>query len=256
MLRSELVDAVLVDLGGGKDDAWVAAGLAREFVSVPFVGVAPLRASEGGLLARCAALGLAELLVDGVDDAVVHSALTSLLFTPRFATLFRAPPPELGLGSALQRAAWSRVVEAGGRVSRTSQLATALGVTREHLSRSFGRGAPPLKGVIDLVRLIVAAELARSPGYRVRDIAAVLGFATPSHLARSSARVAGCQPSVLAQRASAEIITHFVARHAGATSGRTARASLRGPASHPPWVAATGAGEAAAVPVVRAPSAS
>lgn len=213
---AELVDAVLVDLGLGSDDGWTAAALAREFTSTAFVAVAPLRASEGEMLARCAALGMAEILVDGVDDAVVKSVLGPLLFTGRFAAVLRTPPPALRLDSPLQRAAWARVVEGGGRIARTSELAGALNVTREHLSRSFGRGAP-LKGVLDLVRLIAAAELARSPGYRVRDIATVLGFATPSHFARSAARIAGRPPSELAALGAAELIAYFAARHVGGT---------------------------------------
>ena len=48
----------------------------------------------------------------------------------------------------------------GGRPVRTDLLARTLGVTREHLSRSFATaGAPNLKRIIDLVRVIAAAEL-------------------------------------------------------------------------------------------------
>lgn len=210
-LCSELVDWVLVDLGAGSDEGWAAAGLAREFVTTAFVAVAPLRASEGAMLARCAALGLADVLVDGVDDAALRGLLAPLGFTARFAAGMRTPPPSLALGSRLQRDAWVRLVEAGGRVTRTSDVAAALGVTREHLSRSFGRGAP-LKGVLDLVRVLVAAELSRCPGYAVHDIATVLGFATSSHLARTARRVAGCAPAALGAMSGGELIARFAAR--------------------------------------------
>lgn len=222
VLCSELVDAALVDVGGGAADAWLAAGLARSFASVPFVAVAPLRASEGEMLSRCVALGVADVLVDGVDDAAVKGILTPLLFTSRFAVLFGEPPPELGLASPLQRSAWACIVEAGGRMTRTAQLSAALGVTREHLSRRFGQGAPSLKAVIDLVRLIVAAELARNPGHQVRDIAAILGFATPSHFARTTTRIAGRPPSALIELSIDDLIAHFVERHAADRRGRRA----------------------------------
>ena len=210
-LCAELVDTVLVDLGAGTDDGWAAAGLAREFGSTAFVAAAPLRASEGAMLARCASLGLTDVLVDGVDDAALRGLVAPLGFTWRFAAGMRTPPPILELGSRLQRDAWVRLVEAGGRVTRTSEVAATLGVTREHLSRSFERGAP-LKGVLDLVRVLVAAELARSPGYAVQDIATVLGFATSSHFARTARRVAGCTPVGLSAMTGGELIARFAAR--------------------------------------------
>jgi AraC-like DNA-binding protein len=213
-LCAELVDAVLVDLGAGTDDGWAAAGLARDFGSTAFVAVAPLRASEGAMLARCASLGLADVLVDGVDDAALRGLVAPLGFTWRFAAGMRTPPPILELGSRLQRAAWVRLVEAGGRMTRTSEVAATLGVTREHLSRSFARAAP-LKGLLDLVRVLVAAELARSPGYAVQDIATVLGFATSSHFARTARRVAGCTPVGLGAMTGGELIARFAARRGG-----------------------------------------
>ena len=223
---AELVDAVLVDLGAGGDEARAAARLAREFSSLAFVALAPLRASEGEMLARCASLGIAEVVVDGVDDGALRELIAPLRFSARFAAALREPPPALALESPLQRAAWSRMVAAGGRVTRTSELAGALGVTREHLSRSFGAAAP-LKGVVDMVRLLVAAELARSPGYRVQDLAGVLGFATPSHFARSARRIAGCSATELARLGGAELIARFVERARAGEAGAMAAGGHR-----------------------------
>lgn len=221
VLRTELVDAVVVELSAGSEDAWSAAALARDFPTAPFLGAAPLRASEGSMLARCAALGMADVLVEGVDDAALKALLAPTLFTVRFASAFAEPPPALGLRDRLQLATWDRLVAAGGRLTRTSQLSAALDVTREHLSRTFGCGAPSLKAVIDLVRVLAAGELARNPGHQIRDVAEVLGFATASHLARATARVAGCTPSALAGTAAPAILARFAARHAGrvATGG-------------------------------------
>ena len=59
-----------------------------------------------------------------------------------------------------------------GRPGRTALLAKEVGVSREHLSRHFSSpGAPNLKRVIDLVRMISAAELAKNPGLDIRDVA-------------------------------------------------------------------------------------
>ena len=45
--RDALVDAAIVDVGGAQEETWRAAALAREFPSVPFFGLTPLRAAEG-----------------------------------------------------------------------------------------------------------------------------------------------------------------------------------------------------------------
>ena len=245
VMRAELVDAVLVDLGGGGDDAWAAAGLARAFTAAPFVAVSPLRASEGEMLARCCALGVADVLVDGVDDAAVRGVVAPLLFSVRFAEAFADPPPALGLDGPLPRGAWARIVEAAGRLTRTTPLAASLGVTREHLSRSFGGESTTLKRVIDLVRLLVAAELGRSPGYQIRDVAAVLHFATPSHLARAATRLVGVSPTGLAHTTGAELVAAFVSRQPGRRRSRQ-----QGAGDYDAWgpAGAAGAGRGAASP--------
>ncbi len=85
-----------------------------------------------------------------------------------------------------------------------------MGVTREHLSRSFAsRGAPNLKRVIDLVRLVAAAELAKNPGYDVRDVARVLDFASASHLSSTAQRVVGTRPASLARLRAVDLIERF-----------------------------------------------
>ena len=93
---------------------------------------------------------------------------------------------------------------------RTDAVAVALGVTREHLSRSFSaEGAPNLKRVIDLVRLVAAAELAKNPGYDLADVANVLEFASPSHLASTSQRVAGIRAASLTRLRTQDLLARF-----------------------------------------------
>jgi AraC-like DNA-binding protein len=93
---------------------------------------------------------------------------------------------------------------------RTDTIAAVVGVTREHLSRAFAAGsAPNVKRVIDLVRLIAAAELAKNPGYDIRDVALVLGFASASHLSTTAQRVVGMRPSSLARLRAVDLFERF-----------------------------------------------
>ena len=212
--RSSLVDAAIVDLAGAQEETWRAAALAREFPSVPFYGLTALRAAETPALAQCAALDLADVLVESVDDAVCRDLVLRHGFSTRFAAALDEPPPALSLDTPLQRAAWRGIVSWGGRPVRTQLLADGLGVTREHLSRTFAAdGSPNLKRVIDLVRLIAAAELSKNPGYDVRDVAAVLDFASSSHLSSTSQRVVGTRPASLARLRAVDLIDRFTKGH-------------------------------------------
>jgi AraC-like DNA-binding protein len=205
-----LIDAALVDLGATTDDAWRAARLARDFPSAAFFAVTPLRAADARTLAQCAELEFADVLVDGVDDGVARELVTPHTFRARFAAALHAPPPSLGLTTPLQLKAWSCIVEHGGMPVRTDTIAAVVGVTREHLSRAFAAGsAPNVKRVIDLVRLIAAAELAKNPGYDIRDVALVLGFASASHLSTTAQRVVGMRPSSLARLRAVDLFERF-----------------------------------------------
>jgi transcriptional regulator GlxA family with amidase domain len=102
------------------------------------------------------------------------------------------------------------VVAQAGRPVRTGVLAAELGVTREHLSRSFSaHGSPNLKRVIDLVRVVAAAELAKNPGLDLRDVAAVLAFASPSHLSTTAMRIAGTKPASLTRLRTVDLFERF-----------------------------------------------
>lgn len=220
-LRGALTDAVIVDVGAPTAETERAIALAREFPSVPFVGLAPLRGADGPALAACAGAEFADVFVDGVDDGAMRELLAPLYFTARFAAALHEPPPSLALGAPIQHAAWRRIVERGGRPVRTAELAAALGVTREHLSRSFAAAAAPnLKRVIDLVRLLAAAELCKNPGYDVRDVARVLGFASASHLSSTAQRIVGTKPASLARLRAVDLVERF-----GQGRGRSRRLS-------------------------------
>jgi AraC-like DNA-binding protein len=214
-LRTSLVDAVLVDLAGSTEEAWRVASLAAEFPSAAFIALTTLRPADAPSIAQHLAAGFADVLVEGSEDGVVRELVLRHGFTARFAAALDTPPPALGLVTPLQQAAWSAVVAAGGRPVRTATLAQGLDVTREHLSRSFSaEGAPNLKRVIDLVRLLAAAELAKNPGQELRDLAEILEFASPSHLATTVKRLTGTGVQSLARLRATDLGDRFARGHA------------------------------------------
>jgi AraC-like DNA-binding protein len=222
--RTALVDAAIVDVAPGTDECWRAAALAREFPSVPFFGLVSPRVADAPAIARCAALEFTDVLVESIDEPAIRELVVTQSFSARFCRALSEPPEALALDSELQRIVWRCIVVQGGRPVRTAALAQLLAVTREHLSRSFARdGGPNLKRVIDLVRLIAAAELAKNPGYDVRDIAQVLDFASSSHLSSTSQRIVGTRPASLARLRTVDLIERFTHGH-----GRS-----RGPVPNP-----------------------
>jgi AraC-like DNA-binding protein len=209
-LRTSLVDAVVVDTGAAQEETWKITALAAEHPSTAFFAVTALRVGDAGAVADCAQRDFAGVLIEGVDDRAARSLVLRAAFSTRFAVALREPPAGLRLASALQRKVWELVVSHAGRPVRTSAIAAGLGVTREHLSRSFAaNGSPNLKRVIDLVRVIAAAELAKNPGLDLRDVATVLGFASPSHLSTTAMRNAGTKPASLTRLRTIDILERF-----------------------------------------------
>ena len=231
--RSILVDAALVDIGSGTaatsaggesngngpmysglpqtDDTWKIGGLAHEYPSSPFFGITPLRATDAPAIARCASLEFCDILADGIDETVARDIVAPRTFSLRFVNALTRPPQALGLKTEMQLATWRSIITAAGRPVRTAMLAGEVGVSREHLSRHFSSpGAPNLKRVIDLVRMIGAAELAKNPGLDLRDVARILGFASSSHLAVTAQRVLGTRPASLSRLRTVDLIERFV----------------------------------------------
>ena len=209
LLRAELVDAAIVDAAAG-DEAWVAAAQASELPALPFLALVPARVADVGLLARVAAADMADVLLEGVDDRALAALVEPLRLTRRLAAALGEPPAALRLATPLQREVWAAIVSLAGRPATTADLAERFGVTREHLSRSFAvGGAPTLKRAMDLVRVCVAAELAKNPGYDVADVARILGFASSSHLATTTQRLVGTRPSSLARLRTVDLLERF-----------------------------------------------
>lgn len=208
--RRSLVDAAIVDFAHPVDETWGAAAMARDFPSVPFFALASLRVADAGAIARCAELDFADVLAEGMDDAALGEMVLVQAFTRRFGEALSAAAPELGLDTPLQQRAWRAVVSQGGRRLTTGEVAAQLHITREHLSRTFAAaGKPNLKRIIDLVRLIAAAELAKNPGHDVSDVARLLDFASANHLSTTAQRILGAKSASLARLRTADLIARF-----------------------------------------------
>ncbi len=218
-LRRDLIDAVVVDFVMAGDDAWTVAAKSVDFPSIPFFALVQSRATDGPTIARVAQLGFADVLTEQVDEDTAMALIAPYTYTTRFANALVDPPSSLGLVTEAQRQTWKNIIQHAGRPVTTTELAAVVGVTREHLSRNFAQGkGANLKRVIDLVRLLSAAELSKNPGYDIRDVAAILGFASSSHLAVTTHRIASTRPASLSGLRSVDLIERFVQ---GRTRSRT-----------------------------------
>jgi AraC-like DNA-binding protein len=208
--RTHFVNTALVEVAAD-DDAHGAAELAREYPSVPFLALTPFRPVDAPAIARCAELDFADVLADGTDDGLLGHALLAHGFSTRFAAALDTPPEPLALTSPLQRAAWRAIVAHAGQPVGSADIASSLGITREHLSRSFAAGgAPSLKRVIDFVRLLAAGELAKNPGYDLAAVARLTGFASAAKLSAHVTRLVRAQASALTALRSTELLERFV----------------------------------------------
>jgi AraC-like DNA-binding protein len=208
--RDRLIDAAVIDTGNANANTWRAAALSREFPSAPFFALISLRPADAGMVSRCAVAGCADLLVEGVDEPVARQIVFASCFSSRFQRALENPPESLTLASPLQKRVWRAIVSHAGTPVTTAELGRAVGLSREHLSRKFAVGGTPnLKRVIDLVRVIAAAELAKDPGHDLRDVARVLGFASSSHLAVATGRISGTRPVSLARLRTVDLIDRF-----------------------------------------------
>lgn len=208
-LIKDLVDAVIIDAGAG-EDAQKLLAKAEEFSSIPFVLISPLLPADAPVVSKAVDAGVCDILIEGVDDSAARDLVLRRAFSTRFEKALAAPPALLHLETPLQLAVWASVVRRAGRPVRTDQLAKELGVSREHLSRSFAVGqAPTLKRVIDLVRVLAAAELSKNAGYDVRDVAQVLGFASSSHLSSTTQRLVGAKASSLSRLRAIDLLARF-----------------------------------------------
>jgi AraC-like DNA-binding protein len=189
LLGARLVDAVVVDVKAAPD-VWLA--MPARFPRIPVFAFSAFRPDDGKLLADCQRAGFAGVLVEPVDHAVAGEWIARRTAQAARRRAFADAPRLLRLTDPLQLDAWEEVWRRVAAPTRTADVALALRVTREHLSREFAAGgAPNLKRVIDLVRTACAADLLGNPGYGVGTVARILAYASPSHLAGAARRVTG-----------------------------------------------------------------
>lgn len=187
--RGHLLDAVV--LGTRVLRSLDLTALHARYPAVPVLVYGTFRPDDGKLLRELeAAPHVTAVIVAGVDDAVAGDLVRRHALSRSRAAALTDAPRLLRLTEPLQRRAWDRLVAMAGTPVTTADVARSLRVSREHLSRQFGAGgAPNLKRVIDLLRIICAAELLASPAYEARDVAELLGFAKPRHLEATARRI-------------------------------------------------------------------
>ena len=208
LLYQRLVDAVVLDV---KTAPTAALALPARFPRIPMFVLSALRSDDGPLLAACDAAGFTGVLVEGVDNAVAGEWIAARTAQVARREALADAPKLLRLTDRLQLAAWDEVLRRVGFPTQTGQVAAALRVTREHLSREFAAGgAPNLKRVIDLARTACAADLLGNPGYTVRAVVNILGYASTSHLAGAARRVAGATPQELRAVGPRGVLARFI----------------------------------------------
>jgi AraC-like DNA-binding protein len=209
LLQKELVDAVVADVKSKRPD-WFFL-LAELYPQVPRFAFSPFRPDDGRLLSECVRSGVSKILVQGVDDAVAGEIVGDGSTGSRLASDIGDAPRLLRLRDPLQLHVWSEVLNRVGSGLQTADIADSMKMSREHLSREFGAGgAPNLKRVIDLVRLLRAADLLQNPGLSVSTVAQILQFASGSHLSSTAKRLTDKTPRRLSDLGPRGILASFL----------------------------------------------
>jgi AraC-like DNA-binding protein len=188
--------------------------LRDEYPRIPFIALAPFTPGDGPLLAECRGMGFDAVLVQGMDDPALGELVGRWGATAKRRATLADAPRLLRLTEPIQLQVWEEALARAGTPTTTGDIARTLKRTREHVSREFGAGgAPNLKRVIDLCRVVWAADLLGNPGYSVAGAARVLRFASPSHLAVSARRVTGLAATELSQLGPRRVLERFLRGH-------------------------------------------
>ena len=209
LFQTRLVDAVV--LSPRRASIPAIRRTLDQFPNVPRVVLAPFRPDDGEFLMQCHEGGAAAIDVEGVDDAMLGDLVLRVSLSSARRRALAEAPKVLRLSEQLQQKVWLYLLDRVGEPVRTESMASRFRVSREHLSRQFGAGgAPNLKRVIDLTRIVCAAQLLSNPGYSVETVAGVLGFASSSHLSETARRVAGVTARQLADLGPRGVLGAFV----------------------------------------------
>ena len=191
------------------------SALIHRFPAVPVLGYCGAGARHAADLRDLARAGVHELVFADIDDhpALLRAKLSrgeeACAATVVLRRIEGLLPPVL-----------SRLVEYCVHFPRDSheisRIAAALGVHRKTLVNWCERAkVPPPSTLVTWVRLLLAAELLRSPGQAVERVANTLEFASPTAFRNQCRRYLGMRPSELrtndgrenAYRAFAEALT-------------------------------------------------
>jgi AraC-like DNA-binding protein len=190
LLQRHCFDAIV--LGADAARGQVLDALRRDFPGVPLLVYLPLRSDDAELLRRLHRERIVAIAVEGIDEPALPRMLARSGLTARRLNDLLALAPALELTDELQQKLWAVIIAAAPAGLDTATLATRFKLARETLSRRFAAGgAPSLKRAIDAVRLVAAAQLLGNPGYRVEDVARLLGFSSVSLLQQTARRTFG-----------------------------------------------------------------
>ncbi len=197
-LNQRLLDAVVIGHRALRSPALIT--LRTQFPALPMVAYGQFRPDDGEVMHRLEQPGgVSAIAVEGVDDPVVGDLVRARSLAAERRDVLGDGPRLLRLTEEIQRRAWSVVISEGAGPVLTGQVARRLTLSREHLSRQFAAGgAPNLKRVLDMVRIVTAAQLLANPGYGLPDAVRLLRFSSSSHLHATSRRVAGIPAGELA----------------------------------------------------------
>jgi len=208
--KEQFLDSVVLGLKALRDVD--LQDLRTRFPRLPMVVYAALRPGDGEIMLRLIDdEGVSALLVEGVDDAVAGDLVLRHGLARKRELALSDAPRLLRLREDIQKVAWDFLVRAAGRPIGTVEVATELGVSREHLSRQFGAGgAPNLKRVIDLLRVVCASQLLANPGHDALAVSQMLGFSSPGHLTQVSRRITAGPVDRLAELGPRGVLGKFV----------------------------------------------
>jgi AraC-like DNA-binding protein len=212
VLEDRLLDAIVIGQKALRSEELLQ--LRGQFPALPIVVYGPFKPDDGELLARLDGPGgVTAVAVEGVDDALVGEMVRRAALSTERRTLLALAPRYLRLSEPIQQKAWAVLVGSVALPVRTSDVAKRMGTSREHLSRQFAAGgAPNLKRVIDMLRVVTATQLLANPGYSIADVARLLNFASTAHFGLTVRRIAGVTAADLRRIAPSRIFDAFV-RH-------------------------------------------
>jgi len=218
LVEEEPVDAVVLGTSARAAVDW--NWLQTRFPTVPVIVYGTIRPDQGPALLEFDRRGVRAIAVEGIDDPQVGEVVARNGYLAARRAALAGVPKLLRLTEPLQGRAFDLLVGSIGPAPTTAAIARKLRVSREHLSRQFGAGgAPNLKRVIDLLRLLVARDLLENPGRSAAAVVEIMGYASASHFRSTVRRLVGLEPSGLLAVSPADLVRRFLAAGARSRAG-------------------------------------